>query len=369
MTIDGRAFVGNTPVFRAKVGDVVQWDVLAIGDDFHTFHVHGHRWMTADGPRDTQTVGPAESYKIRWREDIARNVALPLPRREPHDERDDRDLPGDGMRGHLLLLLPVVGVLALAPGAASADAPTRTVTMPGKLYDPSQLTVLVGTIVTWKNDDSTNHTVTADGDAFSSGYVPPGGSFSFTFAKQGRYAFHCTIHKFMRGEVDVFGLVLSGPEAPVASGQRVVFAGLAPPGTESVTLRGATTGDRVVRARPDGSFVAAVDAVVPGRFRAVAGRLVSPVVPVQVRPAVRAARTGATLHARAAPARPGATAVLQTYDRDHFTWRGIARSKLDGRSRTVFRLPAGLDRVRVLVVGTKGWADGVSQTVRLRDGA
>jgi FtsP/CotA-like multicopper oxidase with cupredoxin domain len=31
LTIDGRAFVGNTPVFRAKVGDVVQWDVLALG--------------------------------------------------------------------------------------------------------------------------------------------------------------------------------------------------------------------------------------------------------------------------------------------------------------------------------------------------
>ena len=69
MTINGRAFVGNTPVFRAKVGDTVQWDVLSIGDDFHTFHVHGHRWLTADGPRDTQVVGPAESYKIRWRED------------------------------------------------------------------------------------------------------------------------------------------------------------------------------------------------------------------------------------------------------------------------------------------------------------
>jgi FtsP/CotA-like multicopper oxidase with cupredoxin domain len=69
MTIDGRAFVGNTPVFHAEVGDTVQWDVLALGDDFHTFHVHGHRWLTADGPKDTQTVGPAESYKIRWRED------------------------------------------------------------------------------------------------------------------------------------------------------------------------------------------------------------------------------------------------------------------------------------------------------------
>jgi FtsP/CotA-like multicopper oxidase with cupredoxin domain len=69
MTIDGRAFVGNTPVFHAKVGDLVQWDVMALGSDFHTFHVHGHRWTTAGGvSRDTQTVGPAESFRIRWRE-------------------------------------------------------------------------------------------------------------------------------------------------------------------------------------------------------------------------------------------------------------------------------------------------------------
>ncbi len=70
MTIDGRAFVGNTPVFRAKVGELVQWDVMAMGSDFHTFHVHGHRWISPGNiPKDTQTVGPAESYRFRWRED------------------------------------------------------------------------------------------------------------------------------------------------------------------------------------------------------------------------------------------------------------------------------------------------------------
>jgi FtsP/CotA-like multicopper oxidase with cupredoxin domain len=68
-TIDGRAFVGNTPVFKASVGEVVQWDVMAIGSEHHTFHVHGHRWKAADGRDvDTQTVGPAESFRIRWRE-------------------------------------------------------------------------------------------------------------------------------------------------------------------------------------------------------------------------------------------------------------------------------------------------------------
>ena len=123
----------------------------------------------------------------------------------------------------LLVALVAVG------GAASAEAPTRTISMPGKLFTPDRLDVLVGTTVTWKNDDSVNHTASAENDAFASGYIPPGGPFSFTFTQQGRYEFRCTIHRQMRGEVDVFGLVLSGPEAPVTFGRRVVFAGLAPP--------------------------------------------------------------------------------------------------------------------------------------------
>ncbi len=68
-TINGRAFVGNTPVFHARVGELVQWDVIAIGDDHHTFHVHGHRWIEPDQTaRDTKAVGPAESFRVRWRE-------------------------------------------------------------------------------------------------------------------------------------------------------------------------------------------------------------------------------------------------------------------------------------------------------------
>jgi FtsP/CotA-like multicopper oxidase with cupredoxin domain len=67
-TIDGRAFVGNTPVFTAKVGQLVQWDVMAMGSEHHTFHVHGHRWRHDGRDVDTQTLGPAESFKIRWRE-------------------------------------------------------------------------------------------------------------------------------------------------------------------------------------------------------------------------------------------------------------------------------------------------------------
>jgi FtsP/CotA-like multicopper oxidase with cupredoxin domain len=68
MTINGRAFLGNTPVFRSRVGDRVRWDVMAMGDDFHTFHVHGHRWLRHGVPEDVRTVGPAESFTVSWRE-------------------------------------------------------------------------------------------------------------------------------------------------------------------------------------------------------------------------------------------------------------------------------------------------------------
>jgi manganese oxidase len=69
-TINSRAFVGNSPVFRSRVGELVQWNVMGMGSEHHTFHVHGHRWLERGVvPRDTQTVGPAESFRIRWRED------------------------------------------------------------------------------------------------------------------------------------------------------------------------------------------------------------------------------------------------------------------------------------------------------------
>jgi FtsP/CotA-like multicopper oxidase with cupredoxin domain len=69
-TINGRAFVGNTPVYESRVGETVQWDVIAMGDEFHTFHVHGHKWRTDGGtPEDTRGLGPAESFRVRWKED------------------------------------------------------------------------------------------------------------------------------------------------------------------------------------------------------------------------------------------------------------------------------------------------------------
>ena len=86
-TINNRAFVENTPVFRSRAGELVQWDVLAMGSAHHTFHVHGHRWRGFDEvPADTRTLGPAESFRVRWRESEP-GVWLYHCHREDHMER------------------------------------------------------------------------------------------------------------------------------------------------------------------------------------------------------------------------------------------------------------------------------------------
>jgi FtsP/CotA-like multicopper oxidase with cupredoxin domain len=69
-TINGRAFIGNTPTFRARAGELVQWNVLTIGDLFHTFHIHGHRWRRNGVPTDVELLGPASSLQVRFREDM-----------------------------------------------------------------------------------------------------------------------------------------------------------------------------------------------------------------------------------------------------------------------------------------------------------
>jgi FtsP/CotA-like multicopper oxidase with cupredoxin domain len=68
--INGRSYAGNTPGFRSKVGDEVAFHVMAIDNDFHTFHVHGHRWTDADGRViDNQTLGPGDTYSLGFTED------------------------------------------------------------------------------------------------------------------------------------------------------------------------------------------------------------------------------------------------------------------------------------------------------------
>jgi plastocyanin len=70
-------------------------------------------------------------------------------------------------------------------------------------YTPNPITVSVGGTVTWTNNDSTSHTSTANGGAWNSGSMAPGGKFSITFSSAGSFPYHCSIHPGMVGTVTV----------------------------------------------------------------------------------------------------------------------------------------------------------------------
>jgi manganese oxidase len=66
---NGRAYPGNTPTLHARVGQRVAFHVIALDNDFHTFHIHGHRWTDPDGSViDTKTMGPGDSMTFEFTE-------------------------------------------------------------------------------------------------------------------------------------------------------------------------------------------------------------------------------------------------------------------------------------------------------------
>jgi len=68
--VNGRSYAGNTPTFESNVGDTVAFNVYAIDNDFHTFHIHGHRWTDETGTVvDNKTLGPGDSFTAAFTED------------------------------------------------------------------------------------------------------------------------------------------------------------------------------------------------------------------------------------------------------------------------------------------------------------
>ena len=68
--VNGRAFPGNTPTLETTVGDRVAFYVYGMDNNFHTFHVHGHRWTNSSGVVvDNDTFGPGDTLVVEFTED------------------------------------------------------------------------------------------------------------------------------------------------------------------------------------------------------------------------------------------------------------------------------------------------------------
>ena len=82
-------------------------------------------------------------------------------------------------------------------------AAANTVSIANMSFSPANLTVAVGTTVTWTNNDAMDHTVTSDTGLFDSGDISDHKSYSRMFSTAGTYSYHCTIHPGMTGTISV----------------------------------------------------------------------------------------------------------------------------------------------------------------------
>ena len=263
-------------------------------------------------------------------------------------------------------------VLAAAVLALPARADTTSVQILDTGYEPGRAVVLTGDTVGWRNSSFVNqHTVTAAG--FDSGPIVPGGGFFHEFPVPGAYRYACTIHPFLSGVVDVFGLLMSGPERAVARGSATALRGKAAGGIGSVTVEedtGAGFHAVTTTETSDGAFKATVHPPANATYRAVAGPNVSPPIQVQVSDrteiALKASRHQLRVHVD--PANPGAKVSLQLKLRERFGWWTVARARLDKRSDA--RFPNRRRRrawARVVLTQSDGWTIlAASEAVRLR---
>ena len=319
----------------------VQWDVIAMGDEFHTFHVHGHRWRTDGGtPEDTRGLGPAESFRVRWRED-APGTWLYHCHVETHMAQGMIGLyrvrpmsrAGDRARSRCAAALA-------APAAAAAD--DVEITMPGKFFDPARSTTVAGDAITFRNNDLVTHDVRI---ARRPVRLRPDRALHAAGRRRstqpGEYPFVCTLHAFMSGNLSVVAATLAAAPDGVLAGEPLTLSGRAPAGTAQRRRRALDAGGAWVAARRRRDarrrrHLLGEDARrsrarrTASRRRPARARAVTPRVTARVDLHVTlGGQRRALLHVHAMPAPAGMVATLELYARWHYRWRAHRTVKLD----------------------------------------
>jgi plastocyanin len=94
------------------------------------------------------------------------------------------------------------GTIAARQAHAALETPA-TITIDNFTFGPADLTVPVGTVVTWSNHDDIPHSIVATDKAFRSAALDTNDSYTFTFKTAGTFAYFCGLHPHMTGKVIV----------------------------------------------------------------------------------------------------------------------------------------------------------------------
>ena len=90
-------------------------------------------------------------------------------------------------------------------GSTAGTGASGAITIKDFKFNPTPLNAKVGDTITVTNQDGTDHELKAnDGGAFDAGRFS-NGSKTFTVTKAGTFAYHCDVHDYMTGVIQVAG--------------------------------------------------------------------------------------------------------------------------------------------------------------------
>ena len=86
--------------------------------------------------------------------------------------------------------------------------PVVTLHIVDDFFQESDIVVVKGTVVTWRNDGESPHSATGVGGSsehWDTGLVLPGQQVAHAFTAAGLFGYFCKVHEYMNGTVRVIG--------------------------------------------------------------------------------------------------------------------------------------------------------------------
>jgi plastocyanin len=283
------------------------------------------------------------------------------------------------------LFLAVAAAAALVFAAPAATAPTATANVNIKRggFSPASVTINANDAVTWKNTDTIDHQVVANGGSFASPILGAGKTYTHTFRNGGTFRYHDGLHPSLRGTVVVKGpppqVTLATSAAVVKYGTQVTLSGAVSNKKtgETVTLvqlpAGQTTKQVVatLQTTTNGVFSFAVTPQINTTYQAQWKNASESSVSVQVAPLVKlpfASRSGYFhFYVTAARSFAGHYVILQRFTLAH-TWVDVRQLQLGAKSGRIMALkwvrslvPRGRWSIRIFMPATEV-GDGYLET-------
>jgi plastocyanin len=283
------------------------------------------------------------------------------------------------------LFLGVAAAVALVFATPAATAPSATVTVQIKRsgFSPATVTINADDAVTWRNTDTIDHQVVANGGSFASAILGPGKTYTHAFHGGGTFRYHDGLHPTLKGTVVVHGpppQVTLATSAPVVKfGTPVTLSGTVSnkKSGETVTLVQLPTGQTTkqviatLQTSTGGAFSFSVTPQITTSYQAQWKSLSESSVTVQVAPLIKlpfVSRTGYFhFYVTAARSFAGHFVYLQRFTLGH-QWVNIRQLTLGAKSGRIMSLafvrsaiPRGRWSIRILMPASEV-GDGYLET-------